>query len=96
MRQTQKERNQQGLFFLNLNTFSKYILLPSGASPLKIEFRVLPHLEDKDVLEWLLAPIRVSGAPSPRHKTGKRVLARSYGLRVSGAPSHREQKTTFE
>src|SRR4051812_4169581 len=45
----------------------KNILLPSGASPL--ESRVLPHLEDENVLEWSLAPAESRVLPDLKGKT---------------------------
>src|ERR1041385_555660 len=38
--------------------------------------------------------MRVSGAPSPRHKMSRPALARSSSPRVSGATSPREQSDT--
>ena len=60
------------------------IFLPSGASPL--ESRVLPHLEDKDVFECLLAPTESRVLTHPEGKNA-RVITRVRG--VSGAPSPR-------
>src|SRR3954471_24740916 len=88
-RKSKKSAAGKDCFSLDINTFFKYILLPSGASPLKIESRVLPQPQDQPC----------SSAHSHQKSLGcsltqkiSHVRVLTHINRVSGASSPRHKK----